>query len=461
MATCPKCGKNIEHDGDYCPQCGAYIGAEKTAIMTSQTETTSQVPPMEEEPSIPFYKKKWGTGIIIAASALVLLCCVSSAIAGIYYFRGFGSQKEYQTKAKEFSEELKDGASDLDTAVKDATSQTDLDIVVERTAEQGNRAKKIQQDLQDMSVGDDDRDSYNKLKAALKDYIKYLDKLGDSSENPLNLELAEETGEIKDLAENAFQAFGDFFDASPFLEDRDNNIVTSGKNIISMLERTRKTICLSKIKVAPNPMSPNDDGTNDFTTISFEIPRSSIVTLKILDATGNEIKTLLDKQELPTVKQQVVWKGDDNLGKVLVNGTYSCKITAAFDNTSKTKTGAITVEGVTVACSACSGTGKVNCSTCQGGGVLACTKCGARGWLMCGDCEGSGTCLACGGEGGYYTEDGFYTCDNCGGSGSCPTCNGTAGVDCSKCGGDGKINCSSCGGSGKTNCSQCGGDGKL
>ncbi len=157
----------------------------------------------------------------------------------------------------------------------------------------------------------------------------------------------------------------------------------------------------------------------------------------------------MNKEKQTIIRNQLNWAGDDSLGSILANGTYRYKITTEFDNTTKTKEGTITIEGVAVVCSDCAGTGKISCSTCEGDGGVACNTCGARGWVTCSVCEGSGNCQLCGGKGWYWTEIDRFTCDDCGGTGACPNCNGTAGVDCGTCGGDGSINCPTCGGDGR------------
>ena len=464
IATCPDCGKNTPLDADYCPECGSFLGAGKTTIISPQTETSPPSSLPEEEQKVPFYKSKWGIGLIVAVSALLLFCCLSSAIAGILYFRNSSTSEDYQAQATEIYDELKDDAAELDSAIKDANSKQDLVSLSNKIDKEQRRVRQMLKSLENLNVSDKDQDSYGKLKEALQAYFDYLRKLKQYSQSPLNLDLSEKASDISSLVQDTMEAFDEFADASPFVDKSTEELVTRSKEIISMLERTRKNLALSKVKATPNPFSPNNDGKDDSTAIYFNIPKSSAVTVKILDSGGTELITLADKEKPSLIKHQIGWSGDDSLGNILANGVYNYRIVAEFDSTSKTKEGTLTIEGVAVSCSDCAGTGQINCSNCGDDGSYACSQCSGAGSFDCGECGSwskAGNCETCDGKGWYYTELGKFTCDVCKGTGDCPWCGGAGRTNCQKCGGDGALSCSTCGGDGKINCSTCGGDGEI
>lgn len=64
----------------------------------------------------------------------------------------------------------------------------------------------------------------------------------------------------------------------------------------------------------PNPFNPT-------TTIGYAIPEKSIVTLKILDFLGKEVKTLVSGSE-HTGYKQTVWNGVNNAGHPVASGVY-------------------------------------------------------------------------------------------------------------------------------------------
>jgi len=64
----------------------------------------------------------------------------------------------------------------------------------------------------------------------------------------------------------------------------------------------------------PNPFNPS-------TTISYDIPQTGKVVLKIYNILGQEVKTLLNNVVTPG-RYQMTWNGDNNFGRKLASGIY-------------------------------------------------------------------------------------------------------------------------------------------
>ncbi len=80
----------------------------------------------------------------------------------------------------------------------------------------------------------------------------------------------------------------------------------------------------------PNPFSANGTFGNPSTVISFQLPASSHVTLKVFDVNGREVATLVDG-EMAAGKHAVTFSSPD-----LAGGLYFYKITAGkFSQTRK------------------------------------------------------------------------------------------------------------------------------
>lgn len=65
---------------------------------------------------------------------------------------------------------------------------------------------------------------------------------------------------------------------------------------------------------APNPFNPQ-------TTITYDLPRASHVTLRVLDLAGRRVRTLVDGP-LPAAQHRAIWDGTDDAGRRQPSGVY-------------------------------------------------------------------------------------------------------------------------------------------
>lgn len=78
----------------------------------------------------------------------------------------------------------------------------------------------------------------------------------------------------------------------------------------------------------PNPFNPE-------TTIRFDLPDDSNVTVKIYNITGAIVRTLLNTREVAG-NHSIVWDGKNDVGRDVSSGVYLCKMTAKhFQSTKK------------------------------------------------------------------------------------------------------------------------------
>jgi len=77
-----------------------------------------------------------------------------------------------------------------------------------------------------------------------------------------------------------------------------------------------------KLSISPNPFSPDADGRDDVTIISYELPFNlSQIHIKIYDIRGRLIRMLVNNQ--PTgVSSSTIWDGRDNNGNICRMGIY-------------------------------------------------------------------------------------------------------------------------------------------
>jgi uncharacterized protein (UPF0218 family) len=73
----------------------------------------------------------------------------------------------------------------------------------------------------------------------------------------------------------------------------------------------------------PNPFNPS-------TTIQYDLPKQSIVTLKVYSLLGQEVATLVNDNQAAGY-HQVVWMGQNNGGKLVSSGIYFIRMFAKAD----------------------------------------------------------------------------------------------------------------------------------
>jgi hypothetical protein len=85
---------------------------------------------------------------------------------------------------------------------------------------------------------------------------------------------------------------------------------------------TETPVSTASIDVHPNPFSPNNDGFEDYTIISYNLPHhTAMVRLRIFDSLGRQVRTLLNNQ--PSGPEgQVIWDGRNDLGRPARLGIY-------------------------------------------------------------------------------------------------------------------------------------------
>ena len=103
---------------------------------------------------------------------------------------------------------------------------------------------------------------------------------------------------------------------------------------------------IANSKVEPNPFTPNGDGINDVTKITFFLgnigePKELIgsqarnLRIKIFDLTGRLIKNLIDQNSASAAyvaENSIVWDGRDENGKMVRPGVYIYQIFVDSDN---------------------------------------------------------------------------------------------------------------------------------
>ena len=82
--------------------------------------------------------------------------------------------------------------------------------------------------------------------------------------------------------------------------------------------------------VTPNTFSPDGDGVDDTTTLTFSLSESSLATVEVYNSSNSLIKTLAENVPITygTI-YNYMWDGKDNANQIAPQGRYYFKVTAA------------------------------------------------------------------------------------------------------------------------------------
>jgi len=107
--------------------------------------------------------------------------------------------------------------------------------------------------------------------------------------------------------------------------DRHVTIWQDQTNGVAMPEPLPKVFALEQCR--PNPFNP-------VTTIRFDLPRDSRVSLRVYDLAGRMVQTLVADELLTAGQQEVVWRGCDEAGRQMGSGVYFYRMEAgSFSDT--------------------------------------------------------------------------------------------------------------------------------
>lgn len=79
----------------------------------------------------------------------------------------------------------------------------------------------------------------------------------------------------------------------------------------------------------PVAFSPNGDGVRDTATVGFDLTRDAVVSFRVIDAEGREVRELVPFRRLPgDVRYRFRWDGRDDDGRRVPDGIYRLRVIA-------------------------------------------------------------------------------------------------------------------------------------
>jgi hypothetical protein len=102
---------------------------------------------------------------------------------------------------------------------------------------------------------------------------------------------------------------------------------TAGEIVVDI----EPTPSITAVRLRPNYPNPFNPGT----TVIFDIPSASSVTLRIFDAGGRLVRTLLDGRKYAAGRWEEEWDGRNDAGSPVRSGIYFCVLDAAGQTDSR------------------------------------------------------------------------------------------------------------------------------
>ena len=101
---------------------------------------------------------------------------------------------------------------------------------------------------------------------------------------------------------------------------------------------------IRRLRVAPRVVTPNGDGVNETTTISFSLTTGARVTAKVVDDSGTTVRRLAADRSYPKGRSKLQWAGRDDAGSLVPDGNYRLKVTAESPGQSDSASRGIVVD---------------------------------------------------------------------------------------------------------------------
>ncbi len=92
---------------------------------------------------------------------------------------------------------------------------------------------------------------------------------------------------------------------------------------------TVRSLHPSIVSLTPNPLSPNHDGRNDTSTLTFTLPDPESVAVRVVNAAGSTVRGPVGLGTLGAGKHTWTWPGNANNGYRTADGTYTIVVSTA------------------------------------------------------------------------------------------------------------------------------------
>jgi flagellar hook assembly protein FlgD len=87
-------------------------------------------------------------------------------------------------------------------------------------------------------------------------------------------------------------------------------------------------LAVQRLRAAPAVLTPNGDGVDETTRISFSLTTAATATVEILDGSGATVRRLANARSFPAGATRLLWDGRNGSGVLVPDGLYSVLVAA-------------------------------------------------------------------------------------------------------------------------------------
>lgn len=120
---------------------------------------------------------------------------------------------------------------------------------------------------------------------------------------------------------------GMWWDSEPDQSPVDDNLAFQSTRNGTWNIWVKTQLALGPLSIYPDPFSPNNDGTEDTTEITFQfMGGAAFVDLKVYDCSGEPVKVLYDRTFIEPGEHTIIWDGTGSNGNKAPDGVYTCRL---------------------------------------------------------------------------------------------------------------------------------------
>jgi flagellar hook assembly protein FlgD len=103
-------------------------------------------------------------------------------------------------------------------------------------------------------------------------------------------------------------------------------------------------LAVRRVRVSPAVLTPNGDGLDETTSVSFGLTAAAVVTADVLNGSGTLVRRLANARSFGAGRHSLSWAGRDGSGALVPDGNYSVEISAQSPGQSDSSSRAIVVD---------------------------------------------------------------------------------------------------------------------